>query len=84
VKPFSVLVERIKTVAKKVELWESDNGLFFPTEEEAIEADQRDKAWKRFQELSKDKIGSSSVVSTTFDVLWKNRKELIPLLNEGI
>jgi DNA-binding transcriptional regulator PaaX len=65
---------------KKVDKWETDKGLLFDTEEEALEEERKDKIWKRYQELAKDKIGSPNVIATSFDVLWNNQEELATLL----
>ena len=69
---------------KQVTKWEADNGLFFDTEEQAIEADNKSKAKEKFIELTKAKIGSVLVVDSTFEALWKIRKEFLPFYKAGL
>lgn len=65
---------------KRVEKWEAESGGLYDSEEDALEAERKDKIWKRYQEMAKGKIGSPEVVFTSFKLLWENQEELATLL----
>lgn len=67
---------------RQVTKWEAATGGFYNTEEEAKTEEKRARAWARYQELSKMKLGSDILVATSFAVLWKNREEIVKLITK--
>jgi hypothetical protein len=69
---------------KKVEKWEADSGGFYDTELQALDADYRNTARIVYEKLAETKLGSYTLIAASFDLLWKNRQKLLPLMKAGI